>query len=329
MTVRERVRRTLRFEKCDDRLPAIEWAGWWDKTWDRWISEGLPGMSWERSQEYFGLDPMPMIYGACANSEVRPAYHGGPLITDKAQYEDLRPLLMSDKKIQDVVERAKNLKFEHDRGNIAVRLHIDGFFSLPRRFFGITGHFYAFYDHPELMHRMNRDCVEFNLRLLDAIFAVLTPDIVDFVEDMSYNNGPMLSTGMFREFLLPYYLQVVPAIKASGAKVFVDSDGDVTQMIPWFYEAGVEGVFPLERQAGVDITELRRQYPGFLMLGGYDKMVMPLGEAAMRAEFERILPAMRSGGYIPSVDHQTPPGVSLENYKIYVSLLKEYCHKAV
>ena len=38
-------------------------------------------------------------------------------------------------------------------------------------------------------------------------------------------------------------------------------------------------------------------------------------------------PVMQSGGYIPSVDHQTPPEVSLENYKIYVKLFKEYVEK--
>jgi uroporphyrinogen-III decarboxylase len=48
----------------------------------------------------------------------------------------------------------------------------------------------------------------------------------------------------------------------------------------------------------------------------------------MRAEFERILPVMRSGGYIPSVDHQTPPGVSLDNYRIYIKLFKEYTQTA-
>ncbi|HAT10122.1 MAG TPA: hypothetical protein DCS97_05920, partial [Planctomycetes bacterium] len=60
----------------------------------------------------------------------------------------------------------------------------------------------------------------------------------------------------------------------------------------------------------------------------YDKMVMPKGEAAMRAEFERLLPAMRRGRFIPSVDHQTPPGVSLENYRIYLRLLAEFMERA-
>ncbi len=44
----------------------------------------------------------------------------------------------------------------------------------------------------------------------------------------------------------------------------------------------------------------------------------------MREEFERLVPLMKTGGFIPSVDHQTPPGVSLEEYLIYLRLLNEY-----
>ena len=44
----------------------------------------------------------------------------------------------------------------------------------------------------------------------------------------------------------------------------------------------------------------------------------------MRREFERLLPAIRSGRYIPSVDHQTPPDVTVEDYRIYMKLLREY-----
>jgi uroporphyrinogen-III decarboxylase len=65
-----------------------------------------------------------------------------------------------------------------------------------------------------------------------------------------------------------------------------------------------------------------------LYIGGFDKMCMPQGEAAMRAEFERLLPVARQGGYIISCDHQTPPGVSLEQYHIYLRLLGEYARRA-
>ena len=64
------------------------------------------------------------------------------------------------------------------------------------------------------------------------------------------------------------------------------------------------------------------------MLGAYDKTVMHLGEDRMRQEFERLLPVMKQGGFIPGCDHQTPPQVSFEDYKLYMKLLKEYAEKA-
>ena len=76
------------------------------------------------------------------------------------------------------------------------------------------------------------------------------------------------------------------------------------------------------------MNRIRRNYPGFIMIGGFDKTVMHRGEEAIRAEFERILPAIRSGRYIPSVDHQTPPDVSIEDYRLYVKLLREYAGAA-
>ena len=54
---------------------------------------------------------------------------------------------------------------------------------------------------------------------------------------------------------------------------------------------------------------------------------MKFGESAMRAEFERLLPSLQAGKVLPSVDHQTPPDVSIDNYRIYVRLLQEYAAK--
>ena len=93
----------------------------------------------------------------------------------------------------------------------------------------------------------------------------------------------------------------------------MDTDGDVTRLVPWLEEVGIAGVLPLERQAGVDGLKLRTQFPRLRMIGHYDKMVMNRGEAAIRAEFERIRPLMKTGGFIPSVDHQTPPTSRLRN----------------
>jgi hypothetical protein len=134
----------------------------------------------------------------------------------------------------------------------------------------------------------------------------------------------MISEQHFDAFIAPYYRQIVPRLQEMGAVILVDTDGDVTRLVPWLLREGVQGVLPLERQAGVDGLALRRQFPELRMVGHYNKMVMNQGEAAIRAEFERLAPLMKTGGFIPSVDHQTPPGVSLEQYLTYLRLLEEY-----
>jgi uroporphyrinogen-III decarboxylase len=331
ISARQRFLDILNFRKPDDRLPIVEWAPWWDKTIDRWESEGLDtaGRDNDDIQDHFGLDLMVCIHAGPRSPECpEPSSHGAPRIRSEEEYENIRPYLFTDSIIEGVLSSARSLKERHDRGEVIIRLWLDGFFWFPRSMFGIENHLYAFYDNPELMHRMNQDLVDFNLRVIDALFPVLKPDMVGFAEDMSYNNGPMLSEEHFREFLTPCYRKVIPRIKDHGTKVLVDSDGDITSMIPWMENAGIEGVYPLERQAGVDLSLIRARHPDFLLLGGYDKMVMFQNEEAMRGEFERLLPVMRSGGYVPSVDHQTPPQVSLEQYQTYLRLFSEYARTA-
>jgi hypothetical protein len=63
-------------------------------------------------------------------------------------------------------------------------------------------------------------------------------------------------------------------------------------------------------------------------IGHFDKMTMDKGEAAMRAEFERLLPVASGGGFIVSCDHQTPPGVSYQDYQLYLRLFREYALQA-
>ena len=330
MTAREYFRRALYFEPPTGRIPMIEWASWWDQTWNRWKGEGLPEqLDVSQSVEYFGLDPMTCL-AAPVRTEGCPhePFHGAGIIKNAEQYEQIRPYILQDSGIEWLRYSMTEHKARHMDGTLIIRQWMDGFFWFPRTLLGIENHLFAFYDQPELLHRINRDLLEFHLKTIERTYDVLVPDFVGFAEDMSYNHGPMLSEELFDEFLLPYYRRLIPEIKNSGSRVLGDSDGDITQMIPWLLRAGIEGVYPLERQAGVDIVQIREAYPNFLMLGGYDKMVMSRGEGAMRAEFERILPAMRSGGYIPSVDHQTPPEVSLENYRIYLRLFAEYAQKA-
>ena len=324
----ERFARLLAGDTAVDRTPVIEWASWWDLTYKNWFQQGLPQMSPEELNVYWGHDPLkqfwlPVIEEGCP----QPDHFGGPIIEDEEDYKRVHKYLFTDRLLEQIDKNVGDYARAHADEDIAYWFSLDGFFWFPRRLFGIEGHLLAFYDYPELMLEINRDLCEFHKKCLKVLFSRIKPLFMTFGEDMSYNLGPMLSKECYDEFMLPFYKELVPLIKAGGTKVLIDTDGQVEPLIPWFLEGGIEGILPLERMAGVDVNRIREKYPELIMIGGYDKTVMHKGEAAIRAEFERILPAIRSGRYIPSVDHQTPPAVSVEDYKLYMSILREYSQK--
>lgn len=329
ITTRERFRGTMNRTKID-RLPVIEWAPWWDKTLERWHTEGLPLDVATHRQAYawFGLDDWRLTWVRALTADAPPpASHGAPLISSRADYDAFQKHLWPE--CQANLDDLKAWRDEHADGSCVVWIMLEGFFWFPRRLLGIEPHLYAFYDQPELMKAINDRLADYHLECLERIGRVLRPDFINFAEDLAYNNGPMISKGLWDEFIAPYYARVLPKIRELGSLVMMDSDGLMDPAIPWLLDVGLDGVEPLERQAGVDVAALRCKYPTLKMLGAYDKMVMPRGRAAMKAEFERLLPVMASGGYLPGCDHQTPPGVSLENYYTYLELFREYAAKAV
>jgi len=315
----------MNFEKPTS-IPAIEWASWWDKTTDRWKAEGMPADA--NIMEYFGLDIHQQYwFRPVAGTAPQPTHHGSGILKSltPAAYRELKPHLFPADAVtryrEHIIEQTKR----QQTGDVLIWITMEGFFWFPRGLMGIHDHLFAFYDEPELMHMMNKDMLEFSNRVLDEFCDLCIPDFMTFAEDMSYNNGPMISKPLFDEFMVPYYTDIIRKLNNYGIDIVIDTDGDVTQLIPWFEELGITAFLPLERQAGVDLLQIRERHPRLRLIGGFDKTIMHLGEDALRAEFERLLPVMKQGGFIPSVDHQTPPAVSLADYRVYAGLLREYC----
>ena len=328
MTNVERVRAILNFQPFD-RLPVVEWAPWWDKTIARWRGEGLPDAAKDRYDiaRHFGLDMFRQDWPRPRTKDCpTEPHHGAGIVADEADYERLRPHLFPTPAIDREMWAA--WAAEHERGESVVWFNTEGFFWFPRTLLGIERHLYAFYDQPDLMHRMNEDLARWQRGLLEEICSVLVPDFICFAEDMSYNHGPMLSKGLFDEFIRPYYDLLMPRVKEFGLIAFVDSDGDVTLPVRWYQEAGIDGFLPLEKQSGLDVAKLRAASPRLRMLGAFDKMTMNRGRDAMETEFQRLLPLARQGGFMISCDHQTPPGVSYQEYLVYLELFRKYAKMA-
>ncbi len=210
------------------------------------------------------------------------------------------------------------------RGLMITQNLVGGYMYL-RSLMGPEGLLYAFYDRPEVVHA----CMEAWLALADAVTArhqqYVTIDEFFIGEDICYKGGSLISPRMMKEFLFPYYQQLVANIKgrqldpARHLYVQVDTDGFADPVIPLYRGAiGMDVMSPFEVAAGCDVVRTGQQYPDLAIFGGIDKRVLAQGRGAIDAMLERIIPAMRArGGYIPTCDHGVPTEVPYADYLYY------------
>ena len=127
----------------------------------------------------------------------------------------------------------------------------------------------------------------------------------------------------------PFGLDVQQLVTPNGREIFwgpalaaLDSDGDITSLIPCWIDAGINILYPFEAQCGMDVLEVRKQYGKDLrMWGGVNKRALAIGPGAIDAELARVRPLIEEGGYVPAPDHSLPPDVSFDNYRHYMEKL--------
>lgn len=225
---------------------------------------------------------------------------------------------------QSVMEAIEGYKQQENYA--AVCTHMDGFFAYPRELMGVVNMLMQYYDDPEFMHQLLNDRADFYIQVYAPILERIRPDFAFIWEDMCFKNGPLLSPALFDEFLVPVYRKVISFLHDYGVKnVIVDSDGDVTKLIPLWQKAGVTGLLPFEVQAGMDVVQLGEAFPDLVIVGGINKLCLFEDKAAIDAELNRVLPAMaKRGGYIPTLDHWVPPEISLDNFRYYVDKVQNF-----
>jgi hypothetical protein len=145
-------------------------------------------------------------------------------------------------------------------------------------------------------------------------------------DDMAGNRGPMFSPVTFERVLLPSFRAMVSAFKKAGAcHVFLHSDGDIKPILDMIVDAGIDGLNPLERRAGMAIEEIRKRYPRLVLVGGMcntDTLVNgPIGK--IRDEARRILDMGREGGVVIGT-HSLSPEIPMEHFAIYRQTCETY-----
>jgi uroporphyrinogen decarboxylase len=273
-----------------------------------------------------------VLYFKNRRSGFMPSYEDHPVKDLKTWKENCEWRLDPETAIRtkNIKKQIAEAKQAADEGKIIVQQVIGGYMYL-RSLIGPEDLLYKFYDDPELIHA----CMKSWFTLADHIISEhqkeLTLDEIFFGEDICYNNGSLISPEMIREFLFPYYQQLINNTRKrqidKGRHLFfqLDTDGWAAPVIDLYKELGMDYMSPFEVASGCDVVEIRRKYPDLLMRGGFDKRILAKGKDAIDREVDRIFPFMhKHGGYIPQCDHGVPAEVHYEDYLHFRKRCREF-----
>lgn len=242
-------------------------------------------------------------------------------VTDRASWEKLKSERLRKDNIQarlpanweQLVKEYKNRSYPLGVGGYPL-----GLFGTLAHLIGYEKLFYMYYDEPEFLHDILNTFTELWIAVFEQVLVDVEIDHIQFWEDISFGKGSMVSPDIIKEFMIPYYKRIISFLKARGVKLFcVDTDGDCMDIIPLFVESGVNVMLPFEAGCGMDVRKVRKEFPDLAMMGGIPKSELTEGTAHIDTLLARIAEVLRTGGYIPFLDHFTPPNVHFELFRYY------------
>jgi len=262
-----------------------------------------------------------------ARGETGPIQHVRFPVTGRADWQDVKKRLdpATPGRTDDLLARVET-HASPSRDYVLI-VSMEGAYAHPRNLMGTERLSTMIYDDPSLVHEIDANSLELHKLAFDAVLGQAEVDAVYIWEDMAYKNGPLLGPPHFREFMLPFYKEMTSFLRARGVpSIWMDSDGDISELIPLFLEGGIDLINPFEVQAGMDVVEVRKRYgEGLGICGGIDKRPLAVGKEAIDAEIARVEPLLQSGKkFIPALDHSVPPNVSFEDFCYYIERLRSF-----
>lgn len=152
------------------------------------------------------------------------------------------------------------------------------------------------------------------------------PDLGFGWEDICGKSGPLVSPRLFDAFVAPGYRKIRAKLEQYGIHLYgIDSDGMVEPLIPHWLDVGVNVQFPLEPGTwGARPEAMRKKFGRELrIVGGFNKLALEKGRAAIDAELESHVALMKEGGFVLMPDHLITPGVPLADYQYYLERVRQ------
>ena len=170
-------------------------------------------------------------------------------------------------------------------------------------------------------------------KVLEANMAVVRraikagAEVVILGDDYAHNHAPLMSPGMFREFIMPRLAKMVAMIREEGAFCIKHTDGNIWDLLDMLVATGPHALNPFEPVAGMELARAKALVGDRVCLvGNIDcAHLLPHGTPAEVNEAVRqaIADAGAGGGFIVSSSNSVHSSCDPTNLVAMV----EACHE--
>ena len=157
---------------------------------------------------------------------------------------------------------------------------------------------------------------EFSRQQLGRIFFI--------TDDIAYKKGLIFSPSFLKKQWLPRIKNAIGPLKKNNIKVILHSDGNLNAIIDDLIDIGIDGIHPVDSEAGMDISVLKKTYSKTLLLFGNVVLYGLDTEGIAEQTKKCIKQASFSGGHFIGSSAGIDKNISLKNVFSFYTSIKEY-----
>ena len=237
-----------------------------------------------------------------------------------------RPDPMAEWRYKNIREAIKEAHRGKD-DDMALIAGVRGAFTVMFISMGFDNMALTVYDDPDLLREMSAYFTDFWTKI--AVRAVeMGADAIFIANDMGFNTNTLLAPDTMRDIFLPDLKKQVKAIQDAGAKVILHTCGCVNPILPDLVDTGIDALNDLQRAAGMDIAQIKKDYGDRLtLIGNVDAtnvLTTKNPEEIDEAVKEVLRVAGHGGGLIMASDHSLHGAIPYENVDRFLAAAREY-----
>jgi uroporphyrinogen decarboxylase len=182
-------------------------------------------------------------------------------------------------------------------------------------------------DDPELVRDVTDQLGASQLAVLEMLLQYDAVGTVWLPDDLCYNSGPMVSPGVYRKYVYPWYVRIVDRCHSADIPVGLHSDGDLSRLLPDLVACGFDAIHPFEPPMN-DIVAVKREWGDRIAVaGGIDLKETLCGgtPAEVEAEVREKAALLAPGGcWLLGSSNSIPDFVPVENYRAMLAAGLKY-----